>query len=111
MAENQVLDPVEFSWRAAAAEWGAALLVMLIPHKDNLDNVSERYQTAIQLMRELRIAYLDPIDSLAASDYSAGSDFHWNNAGHQKIGALLSACLESFFASGDFAECEHVETP
>ena len=97
--------------RAAAAEQGAALLVMLVPHEDNLDNVSERYQTAIQLMRELRIAYLDPIDSLDASDYAADTDFHWNNAGHQKIGALLSACLESFFASGDFAECEHVETP
>ncbi len=96
---------------ASAAERGAALLVMLIPHEDNLDNVSERYQTAIQLMRELRIAYLDPLVSLDASDYLAGSDFHWNSAGHQKIGALLSACLESFFASGDFAECEHVETP
>ncbi len=94
---------------ASAAERGAALLVMLIPHEDNLDNVSERYQTAIQLMRELRIAYLDPIVSLDASDYSAGSDFHWNSAGHQKIGALLSACLESFYTSGDFAECEYVE--
>lgn len=97
--------------RAAAAEQGAALLVMLIPHEDNLDNVSERYQTAIQLMRELRVAYLDPIDSLDASDYAAGPDLHWNSAGHQKIGALLSACLKSFFASGEFDECEHVETP
>lgn len=97
--------------RVAAAERGTALLVLLVPHEDNLDNVSERYQTTVQLMRELRIAYLDPIDSLDASDYSATSDYHWNNAGHQKIGALLSACLESFFASGGFAECKYVETP
>ena len=96
---------------AAASEQGSAMLVMLIPHKDNIDHVSQHYQTAIQLMRELEIPYLNPMDSLEASDYSADTDFHWNNAGHQKIGALLSACTESFFAIGDFAECKHVETP
>ena len=96
---------------AAAGEQGSAILVMLIPHEDNIDHVSQQYQTAIQLMRELEIPYLNPMNSLEASDYSADSDFHWNNAGHQKIGALLSACMETFYANGDFAECELVEAP
>ena len=96
---------------AAAGEQGSAILVMLIPHEDNIDHVSQQYQTAIQLMRELEIPYLNPMNSLEASDYSADSDFHWNNAGHQKIGALLSACMETYYANGNFAECELVETP
>ena len=84
---------------------------MLIPNEENVDNPSKRYKAAIQLLQELGITYFDTLHALDASDYAADADFHWNNAGHQKIGALMSACLESFFASGNFAECAHVETP
>ena len=97
--------------RDDAAERGTALLVLLIPSIDDVEIISGRYLTAAQLMRELQIPYINPIDKLGIADYTPKPDEHWNNAGHQKIGALMSACLESFFASGDFAKCEHVETP
>ena len=97
--------------RDASVESGTALLVLLIPSIEDVETVSTRYLTAAQLMRELEIPYINPIDILGIADYYPEPDEHWNNAGHQKIGALMSACLESFFASGNFAECAHVETP
>ena len=97
--------------RDAAADQSSALLVVLVPRAENVDDVSVRYQTAIELMRELGIPFLDPINELDSNDYVPDPDNHWNNAGHQKIGALLSACIESFFANGNFAECDLVETP
>lgn len=97
--------------RDASAESGTALLVLLIPSIEDVETVSARYLTAVQLMGELKIPYVDPIDILGIADYFPEPDEHWNNAGHQKIGALMSACLETFFASGNLAECAHVETP
>ena len=97
--------------RDASAEQDSALLVVLIPREDNVDTVSVRYQTAIDLMQELGIPYINPIDALGADDYVPPPDGHWNSAGHQKIGAMLSACLESFFVSENIADCEHVEKP
>ncbi len=97
--------------RDAAAEQGTALLVLLIPSIDDMEMVSERYRRSARLMRELRIPFIDPIDILDLADYFPKPDEHWNNAGHQKIGALMSACLELYFASGNFADCEHIETP
>lgn len=97
--------------RDAADQQGSALLVLLIPSIDDVETVSKRYLTAAQLMRELQIPYINPIDLLGLEDYYPKPDEHWNNAGHQKIGALMSACLESFHASGDFSECAHVVIP
>ena len=62
-------------------------------------------------MRELGIPFLDPINVLGPDDYAPLPEFHWNNAGHQKIGKLLSACLETFFVSNDLSDCMQVETP
>ncbi len=97
--------------RDATAELNSALLVLLIPSIDDMEIVSDRYRTAAQLMQELEIPYINPIDILDLADHFPKPDEHWNNAGHEKIGALMSDCLQSFFASGDFAECEYVETP
>ncbi len=97
--------------RDAAADQSSVLLVVLVPRAENVDDVSVRYQTAIELMRELGIPFLDPINELDSNDYVPDPDNHWNNAGHQKIGALLSACMETFYANGNFAECDLVETP
>ena len=38
-------------------------------------------------------------------------DLHWNNAGHQKVGALLSDCVQVFIDSGSLGDCEHVVMP
>lgn len=97
--------------RDATAEQGTALLVLLIPSIEDVEAASGRYVTAVQLMQELKLPHINPINILGIGDYTPKPDEHWNNAGHQKIGALMSACLETFFASGDFAECEHIEMP
>ena len=116
--------------REAAAAQDTALLVLLIPHSNDVSPVppqfslneverllrhplpmgGERYRNGMQLMEELGIPYLDPAHLLTLSDYSPG-DFHWNSPGHQKIGAVLSDCIEAFQASGDLADCEGVEMP
>ena len=96
--------------RAAAADHRSALLVVLVPKAENVDSGSERYRLAIQLMRELEIAYIDPIDALGAEDYAPDPDNHWTNTGHQKVGAMVSACLEVFFAGGELRDCANVES-
>ena len=96
--------------RDEAVEQGTALLVLLIPHRDDIGAPGRLYQTAIQLMEELGIPWLDPAYALdVALDYAPKPDVHWNNAGHQKIGAVLSGCLAVFEISGDLADCEGVE--
>ena len=98
--------------RDSAAAQDTALLVLLIPHRDDIAAPGRRYQTAVQLMEKLGIPYLNPIHALDAElDYAPKPDVHWNNAGHQKIGAMLSDCLEIFQISGDLSGCEQVKTP
>ena len=97
--------------RDDASQRGSALLVLLIPSVEDVESVSRRYQTAAELMRELKIPFINPITRLGNADYTPEPDEHWNNTGHQKIGALVSACLDTFFASGNFADCEAIETP
>ena len=121
--------------REAAAAQDTALLVLLIPEVYNilppdepneyvliefnrllrhpLPRAGERYQNAARLMEELGLPYLNPIHLLDASDYLPPHDIdtHWNSAGHQKIGAILSDCIEAFQVSGDLADCEQVTMP
>ena len=72
----------------------------------------ERYRNGMQLMEELRIPYLNPAHLLDGElDYRPLPDIHWNIAGHQKIGAVLSGCIEAFQVSGDLSDCEEVTMP
>ena len=98
--------------RDATVAQESSLLVLLIPRREDFGNPGVEYHWAIQLMKELNIAYLDSTGVLdPASDYADPPDLHWNNSGHQKAGALLSDCIEQFFASGDLADCDHVTLP
>lgn len=91
---------------------GSGFLVVLIPEPEDIRSPSARYQIAEALMRELEIAFLNPVSILdPVADYAQPPDLHWNNAGHRKIGDLLSACVGRFFASGEFSECAHVTLP
>ena len=98
--------------KRAAADSGSQLLVLLIPSRADIADPSERYQAASKLMQELKIPYmrvrslLDPI-----ADYAEPPDLHWNNSGHQKVGALLSECVGIFFSGGQLADCPHVTMP
>ena len=97
--------------RDAAAAQDTALLILLIPHWEDLDAASQHDQAAAQLMKELNLPYLDPRPILDLSDYATHPDDHWNSAGHQKVGALLNACIETWQITGDWAGCEQAATP
>ena len=98
--------------RDSAVEQDTVLLVLLIPDPNDIGAPTRLYQTAIQLMEELRLPYLDPLHALDAElDYARDPDRHWNSAGHQKIGAVLSDCIEAFQVSGDLSDCEQVTMP
>ena len=98
--------------RDAIAARNSSLLVLLIPSPEDIARLGSRFQQAKSLMRELGIAHLDLIPFLdAKADYMPAPDIHWNSTGHQKVGALLSECIEIFIASGDLADCEDVIMP
>ena len=118
--------------REAAAAQDTALLVLLIPppydvapptsrryvlHEFNrllhhpLPMAGEGYQNAAQIMDELGIPYLNPIHALDVELDYPPDDFHWNSAGHQKIGGILSDCIGVFEISGDLSDCEEVTMP
>ena len=101
------------SLRDAAAALDAPLLILLIPSKEDLaEGPGLRHRTATALFDELSIAYMNPIDILDASaDYAPAGDVHWNTAGHQKIGKMLSECLTVFQASRDLSDCAAVVMP
>ena len=88
------------------------LLVLLIPKRQDAGAPAELYRTSIQLMEELGIPYIDTINLFdASSDYAVPPDGHWNTAGHQKVGALLSECIAMYLASVNLADCESVVIP
>ncbi len=96
--------------RDASAAQDSELLIILIPKKTDLREPGAEYQQAVNLFEELGISYIMPIEILdAESDYAP--DWHWNNAGHQKVGALLSDCVDKFISQGKLNECRHVVLP
>ena len=98
--------------RELAASRDSALLVLLIPKLHELSDESERYDIAVDLMAELELPYMPLKDfMIAEEDYVPPPDGHWSNRGHQKVGALLSDCIQLFIASGRLRGCENVVMP
>ena len=97
--------------RDAAAAQDTALLVLLIPDREDLLAPTRHYENALAIMAELEIPYLNLIHALNIRDYMPGTDVHWNNAGYQKVGNMLSDCLAVFQISGDLSDCEQVKMP
>ena len=96
--------------RDASAAQDSELLVMLIPQITDLKKPGSQFRQAINLLEELGISYFTPIEVLdAESDYAP--DWHWNSAGHQKVGALLSDCVDKFIMNGNLDKCRHVVLP
>lgn len=97
--------------RDLTAAQDSALLIVIIPSTNELKTDDDRYEIAIDLMEELELPYmpLKPIMNLE-EDY-VPLDTHWSNAGHQKVGALLSDCIEFFIESGQLGGCELVVMP
>ena len=88
------------------------LLVLLIPRREDIASPGDRYLKAAELFQELGLAYMDIRPFLdPAQDYMPFPNEHWNNSGHQKVGALLSECVAMFFSGRQLADCEHVTMP
>ena len=98
--------------QAAVHAEKSKLLALLIPERSDLSNPGALFSTSIQLMEELEIPYINLIVALdAEEDYATPPDGHWSNSGHQKVGALLSACIAAYVASGDLADCDNIVMP
>ena len=114
---NRIIDVTRRylkSLRAAAAAQDTTLLVLVIQNRTDFTAPTPYYQAALQLFKELEMPYLDPIDVIDIRDYGNRKDpdeFHWNNTGHQKVGAMLSDCIEAFQISQDLSDCQRVKMP
>ena len=98
--------------RESTAKQSSDFLVLLVPDSGDLTAPSEQFLTAVNLMTELQLPYINPMPILdPEKDYAMPFDIHWNNSGHQKVGALLSDCIEAFIASGNLGDCERVVMP
>ena len=97
--------------RDAVSALDSGFLVLLIPRLEDIGNPGQEFANAIMLMEELDIHYLNPIALLSREDYVPPPDGHWNNAGHQKIGAQLSACVKTYIDGGILGDCENVVAP
>ena len=98
--------------RDAARAHATDLLVLVIPRQNDVDAPGDLYRAAIQLMEDAGLPYMNPSAVIdPETDYAPAGDGHWNSAGHQKVGALLADCVESYIASGDLANCQNVGMP
>ena len=98
--------------RDATNKEGSSLLVVLISSFDSTAAHRKLHEVATEIFEDLSIPYLDPTDLLDPdNDFAPPPDGHWNNSGHQKVGAYLSECVAAFIASGDLADCEDVLMP
>ncbi|MDE2854289.1 MAG: hypothetical protein OXN88_08975 [Chloroflexota bacterium] len=98
--------------RDLAQAHGSDLLVLVIPHRADIAAPGDEFRAAIRLLGEEGIPYLNPVQSLnAPADYMEAPNNHWNSAGHQKAGALLSGCVEKYLVTKSLADCENVVMP
>lgn len=110
--ERQATRDYLTALRDTVTAQSSELLVLLVPHRNDLLSPGPRFPAAIELMSELGIPFIDPRAILVeAQHYTAKPDVHWNNAGHQKIGNLLSRCLRAFRLDGNWTNCENIVLP
>ena len=101
------------SWlRDAAKAQDSELLILLIPTADEVINPGKHTLAAEALFAELGIAWIDSAAIVAFEDYKpTNMDPHWLNAGHAKVGEILTACIETFFATSSLSACDSVILP
>lgn len=98
--------------RQQVASQNSELLVVMIDSRKDMDLPKMRFETAIELLHELEIPYLDTKPIIQApTDYRPLPDVHWNEGGHHKVGMLLSECIGALMEGGELADCEHVTIP
>ena len=98
--------------RDGALALDSELLVLIIPTRQDLGALGTRYHDLLEILHELQISYLETVDNLDATlDYEQPPEIHWNSAGHQKVGLLLSNCVQAFALSHNLNDCENVVSP
>ncbi len=97
----------------SATALDSELLVVIIPHRDKLETVSQERAAITDILQSLQIAHLDVTDALQFEDYYAAGEGHphWINSGHRKVGEILAACIENYFSAGSLSACDQVVTP
>lgn len=80
-------------------ERGSRLFVLTIPSRKTvqLNGINGPHISILRILKENRISFYDPTEVLSEDDYQPLPDNHWNNSGHQKVGAALYNQLESEF--------------
>lgn len=91
---------------------GSAFLVVMIDNRKDMDLPKMRFEAAVELLDELEIPYMDTKPIIQQpDDYKPLPDVHWNSAGHQKVGMILSDCIGALVEGGKLADCEYVKIP
>lgn len=89
-----------------------ALLILLIPRREDIESPGTLFQRAIEIFKDLEIPYFDVSDILNAdADYTPSPDIHWNSVGHATVGLILAECLEQFQNSHLISYCETLIFP
>lgn len=95
-----------------AASLASDLLVLIVNQREDMPRYEMRYENIIALLEELGIPYMDTSTIIETpADYAPLPDVHWNNSGHQKVGALLSDCVAKYLSLGKLNGCRHVVQP
>lgn len=96
------------------ADVDSELLVVLIDEREDYPVLRHegRFEIALELMHELGLPYVDTRPFIRVpNDFAELPDDHWNSAGHQKIGAILSECIKAYLDKSDLADCQHAVIP
>ena len=110
-AQVEVTSDLLQALQAETDAMDSQLLVLVIPEKEDFSTKTDKYTTAIDLMRQSSIPYLEVINSLQVMDDYSDIDWHWNNSGHRVVGDILAECIEAFFAAGSLSACDRVVLP
>lgn len=99
--------------RVLADALGVPLLTVAVPAEAEIDEaMGSSYARMLELLTEAGIPYLDPLPILTHDDYRNAnpSDPHWNTAGHEKVGAMVTGCV-AYMIENDGEMCPTAVAP
>ncbi len=97
---KELLDSI----RSYLTEHNVALLVLLVPDREDLPERGNSYSLARNLCLELHIEVVEVADALAPEDYKAPPDTHWNDSGHRKVAEALIPRVRGILATREIAQ-------